>query len=56
MHGRGTYTWANGMRYEGDYVEDVKEGNGVFDWPDGRRYEGEWVDDQQHGEGQENST
>ena len=40
MHGRGIFTWADGRRYDGEYVDDKKEGHGVFIWPDGRRYDG----------------
>jgi len=36
MHGRGVFTWPDGRKYEGEYVEDKKEGQGVFYWPDGR--------------------
>lgn len=42
MNGRGIFTWADGRRYEGDYIDDKKQGLGVFLWPDGRKYEGEW--------------
>ena len=44
MEGKdGIFTWADGRRYEGDYVQDKKEGHGVFYWPDGRKYDGEWM-------------
>jgi len=26
MHGYGVFTWADGRVYEGDYVDDKKEG------------------------------
>ena len=42
MEGRGVFTWPDGRRYEGEYVDDKKEGQGVFYWPDGRKYEGGW--------------
>lgn len=29
-------------RYEGEYVNGVKEGKGTFWYPDGSKYEGEW--------------
>jgi len=38
-------------RYEGDYVDDKKEGQGIFYWPDGRKYEGGWKNGKQHGIG-----
>ena len=32
MHGKGTFWWKDGRKYEGDYVEDKKHGKGTFDW------------------------
>ena len=40
MHGRGTYTWADGRLYDGEYKYDKKEGFGKYIWPDGKTYEG----------------
>jgi hypothetical protein len=40
MEGTGYFTWPDGRRYEGEYIDDKKEGNGVFFWPDGRKYDG----------------
>ena len=51
MHGKGVYTWADGRRYEGEYVNDKKHGYGVYTYPDGRSYKGEWANGKQHGEG-----
>ena len=51
MHGVGVFEWKDGRRYEGEYLNDKKEGYGVYSWPDGRRYEGYWRDGMQHGEG-----
>jgi hypothetical protein len=42
MHGKGNFTWSDGRKYDGNYVDDKKDGYGVFTWPDGRRYEGNW--------------
>ena len=44
MHGKGIFTWDNGKKYEGDYVDDKKEGHGVMIFPDGRIYDGHWKD------------
>ena len=44
MEGEGLFTWADGRRYEGQYLGDKKHGYGVFTWPDGRKYEGQWKD------------
>jgi hypothetical protein len=30
MHGSGVFTWADDRRYEGEYVDDKKQGHGVF--------------------------
>ena len=51
MHGRGIFIWSDGRKYEGDYVNDRKEGFGVFTFRDGRIYEGEWINGRQHGKG-----
>ena len=32
MHGRGLYTWPDGRKYEGQYIEDKKEGEGEYIW------------------------
>lgn len=40
MHGKGTFSWPDGRKYEGDYVNDLKEGHGVFSRPDGKIYDG----------------
>ena len=40
MHGKGEYSWTDGRKYSGNYINDKKSGFGVFEWPDGRKYEG----------------
>jgi 1-phosphatidylinositol-4-phosphate 5-kinase len=50
-HGFGTYTWADGSRYEGDWDEGVRTGRGVYVWPSASRYEGEWLAGRMHGQG-----
>ena len=44
MHGQGSYKWADGRSYIGNYVNDKKHGVGKYIWPDGRYYEGEWFE------------
>jgi len=44
MNGYGVFTWPDGRKYDGNYVEDKKEGRGKFTWPDGKEYDGEWKD------------
>lgn len=38
--GYGTYTFANGDRYEGDFKKGVYEGLGVFTFSDGDQLKG----------------
>ena len=38
--GYGTYTFANGDRYEGDFKKGVYEGLGVFTFSDGYQKKG----------------
>ena len=40
--GRGVYAWANGQRYEGEYVEGKRDGIGVLASPTGWRTEAHW--------------
>ena len=42
MHGRGTYTWADGQRYEGDWRDSKPHGQGTRIDPDGDRFAGQW--------------
>lgn len=54
-HGKGVKSWPNGDRYEGDFLEDLREGFGVYvfgrgPWA-GERYEGEFLNDRRHGHG-----
>ena len=50
IDGFGTYEWADGRRYEGQYEFDKKHGYGAYYWPDGKCYDGQWKDGKQHGE------
>ena len=49
--GRGTYTWANGAKYKGDYKSGLREGRGRLDLPNGKRFTGEFVGGKRHGRG-----
>ena len=44
MNGRGIYTWKDGRKYEGQYVNDKKHGYGVYVWPDGRSINGNYLE------------
>jgi hypothetical protein len=54
-HGVGVKAWPSGDRYEGEFVEDRKEGKGTYTWGrgqwQGERYVGEYLNDLRHGTG-----
>jgi hypothetical protein len=39
-HGKGTFTWADGTKYEGDWAENSIHGIGIMSWPNGRKFSG----------------
>lgn len=51
-NGKGTMTYPDGSRYNGQWKDGVRHGVGTFDGADGRRYFGEWQDGKRHGQGQ----
>ncbi|PIK56756.1 putative radial spoke head 10-like B [Apostichopus japonicus] len=51
MHGRGTYTWSDGVVYEGDFTNNEITGKGLYHWPDSSTYEGEVLNGKRHGHG-----
>lgn len=50
-NGLGTYFWANGTRYEGQFANDVTNGIGIYYWTNESSYAGQQLKDQQHGYG-----
>jgi hypothetical protein len=40
---KGFYTYANGDRYEGDFVDGKQNGKGIYTWGSGDRYEGDVI-------------
>ena len=56
MSGYGIYIYADGVRYDGQYLLDKKEGFGIYKWTDGRMYEGWWHKGKQHGPGTYHDT
>lgn len=52
MTGRGFMIWADGRRYDGEWLENRCNGRGVLTYKDGRRYEGEYKLDKMHGRGE----
>jgi hypothetical protein len=47
----GTYTEANGLTYEGQWMFRERSGRGTLTYPDGRKYTGEFKSNQRHGKG-----
>ncbi|XP_073504104.1 radial spoke head 10 homolog B isoform X2 [Phyllobates terribilis] len=51
MHGRGVYTWTDGLKYEGEFFTNFPMGHGIYTWPDGSHYEGQVYKAIRHGTG-----
>jgi hypothetical protein len=51
MHGRGTFVWPQGERYDGEWHEGTEHGRAVFTWPDKSYYDGVWAEGMKHGVG-----
>ena len=51
MHGKGTYTFANGTKYIGEYKDDKRHGQGTWTHADGSTYVGQFMDGQYNGLG-----
>lgn len=49
LNGKGIFTWTDGRKYTGEFVDDIKSGFGMLEWPDGKVYEGMWENGVQHG-------
>mmetsp|Transcript_8570 Transcript_8570/g.18537 ORF Transcript_8570/g.18537 Transcript_8570/m.18537 type:complete len:395 (+) Transcript_8570:165-1349(+) len=50
-HGRGTVTWENGGKYDGEWVDGKANGHGIMNYGNGDRYEGGWKDGCRFGQG-----
>ena len=51
-NGKGTLYYPNGnIQYEGDWVNNKKEGNGKYILEDGEYYKGEWKNGSINGKG-----
>ena len=52
MNGYGEFTWQDGKKYFGFYVDDKKEGFGIFYWASSQKFfVGFWKDGKQEGSG-----
>lgn len=51
FHGQGTFYFANGDVYVGQWVENKRSGRGIMYFEDGDRYEGEFLNDKFNGKG-----
>jgi hypothetical protein len=54
VNGQGTYAWADGDQYSGEYKDGKKHGQGTYNHASGAQYSGEWKDDKKHGQGTDN--
>jgi len=50
-HGKGTYYYADGSVYEGDWVNNEMHGKGTITDEKGNRYTGYFANDKEHGKG-----
>lgn len=50
-HGFGTYVWADGAKYTGQWINNKAEGHGRYESSEGEVYEGAWKDDRANGIG-----
>jgi hypothetical protein len=56
VNGTGTYRWANGDHYEGQFKDGERHGRGTLYYANGGRYEGQFRDDKRSGLGIEYSS
>ena len=50
-NGYGTYTYANGNKYVGEYKNGKIHGQGTYTWANGNKYVGEFKDAKRNGLG-----
>ena len=47
----GTYTFASGNKYVGEYKDNKRNGQGTYTFASGGKYVGEWKDGKRNGQG-----
>ena len=50
-NGKGTYIYADGEKYVGEFKDNNRNGQGTYTYPDGEKYVGEWKDGIENGQG-----
>ena len=50
-NGQGTYTYANGDKYVGEFKDGLKNGKGTYTFASGNKYVGKFKDDKYNGKG-----
>jgi hypothetical protein len=51
QNGQGTFTWADGRKYIGEYKDDKRHGQGTLIFSNGDKYVGEWKKGKRNGFG-----
>jgi hypothetical protein len=51
IQGKGTYHYANGNKYSGDWIQSLPHGKGTYSYRDGNIYSGDWIKGQRQGSG-----
>ena len=51
FYDKGKLIYEDGMKYEGEFVGNKKEGKGIFYWDENTKWEGNWLNDKMSGEG-----
>ena len=51
INGQGTYTYASGSKYVGEFKDDFPHGQGTYTYASGNKYVGEWELGKYHGQG-----
>ena len=50
-NGQGTYTFAIGDKYVGEFRKGKQHGQGTYTWAGGNEYVGEWRNNKRNGQG-----